>query len=175
MISMRIKHLVSIFLLPVTMLIILPALIINSYAFNLLWRLSFPLNIAPIILGLFSFVLGLILLFSTIFLFISKGRGTIGPWFPTQELITSGIYSYVRNPMITGVFFVLVGENIFFGSFPLLVYSFGFFLVNLVYIPLIEEPKLEKKFGKQYLIYKEKTPRWIPFVGGRTSNKLISE
>ena len=31
-----------------------------------------------------------------------------------------------------------------------------------VYIPLVEEPGLLKRFGEEYLTYKRNVPRWIP-------------
>lgn len=37
-----------------------------------------------------------------------------------------------------------------------------FFILNNIYFLLLEEPILEKKFGKDYLEYKKKVPRWIP-------------
>ncbi|MEW5718671.1 MAG: hypothetical protein AB1817_08610 [Chloroflexota bacterium] len=31
-----------------------------------------------------------------------------------------------------------------------------------MYIPLVEERGLEKRFGEEYRIYKQNVPRWIP-------------
>jgi protein-S-isoprenylcysteine O-methyltransferase Ste14 len=55
-----------------------------------------------------------------------------------------------------------LAEAIFFGSWWLLAW-FGFaLLVNLIYIPLVEEPGLAERFGEDYLLYKRNVPRWIP-------------
>jgi Kef-type K+ transport system membrane component KefB len=87
---------------------------------------------------------------------------TLAPWNPTQKLVVQGVYRHVRNPMITGVSCILLGEAIFFGS-PWLLGWFGLFvLVNMLYIPLGEEPGLAKRFGEDYLVYKQNVPRWIP-------------
>jgi protein-S-isoprenylcysteine O-methyltransferase Ste14 len=64
--------------------------------------------------------------------------------------------------MIAGVFFVLLGETSFFGSMWLLGWCAIFFLINMIYIPLFEEPGLAKRFGDDYLLYKRNVPRWIP-------------
>ena len=64
--------------------------------------------------------------------------------------------------MMLGVFCILLGEAVFFGSLPLLGWLAVAVLVNLVYIPLSEEPGLVKRFGEDYLLYKENVPRWIP-------------
>ena len=98
----------------------------------------------------------------TISLFVTKGHGTIGPWDPTSKLVVSGVYGYVRNPMITGVFLVLTGESIILGSIPVTLWTLLFVLTNLIYIPLIEESELAERFGDEYLAYKENVPRWIP-------------
>jgi len=38
----------------------------------------------------------------------------------------------------------------------------GCVLVNAIYIPLVEEPGLERRFGDDYFLYKKNVPRWIP-------------
>ena len=68
--------------------------------------------------------------------------------------------------MIAGVFFVLVGEAVLAASLPLLVWFAVFVVVNAVYIPLAEEPGLVKRFGGDYLAYKQNVPRWIPRLRG---------
>jgi protein-S-isoprenylcysteine O-methyltransferase Ste14 len=35
-------------------------------------------------------------------------------------------------------------------------------ILNLIYIPLVEEPRLERRFGKDYRLYQQNVPRWIP-------------
>jgi protein-S-isoprenylcysteine O-methyltransferase Ste14 len=69
---------------------------------------------------------------------------------------------HVRNPMLTGVFCILLGEAVFFGSLPLLGWFATVVLVNVIYIPLVEEPGLAQRFGDDYLRYKDSVPRWIP-------------
>jgi len=64
--------------------------------------------------------------------------------------------------MITGVFFILLGETFFFHSFSILSLAILFFIFNTVYFILIEEPNLYKRFGNDYLHYKKHVPRWIP-------------
>jgi protein-S-isoprenylcysteine O-methyltransferase Ste14 len=98
----------------------------------------------------------------TIRLFASVGNGTLAPWDPPKKLVVVGIYLHVRNPMITGVLFIALGEGLFFGSWSILI-LFGIFLVlNMIYIPLSEEKGLLKRFGEDYLLYARNVPRWIP-------------
>ena len=159
---MIIKHLVNIILLPVTVVVIFPFSITFLFGYDLFWGLDSILKLLPLVLGFFFIFLGLILLILSISLFISEGNGTIAPWNPTSNLITIKIYNYVRNPMILGVFLILIAESLLIGSFLLTIYTFLFILGNLFYIPMVEEQKLVKRFGKEYQMYLEKVPRWIP-------------
>src|SRR5206468_1133608 len=77
-------------------------------------------------------------------------------------LVVQGVYRHVRNPMISGVFFVLLGEAVLAVSLPLLGWFAVFVVVNAAYIPLAEEPGLVKRFGDDFLTYKQNVPRWIP-------------
>lgn len=160
---MAFRHLLSILLLPVMVLGVVPAAILYSTkSFDPGWSLSGPLQVVTLLLGIIFVVLGLVLLARTISLFISAGEGTISPWDPTQKLVVEGIYRYVRNPMISGVITVLVGETLALGSPSLVIYLIFAVTINLIYIPLVEEPGLEERFGEDYQLYKENVSRWIP-------------
>jgi protein-S-isoprenylcysteine O-methyltransferase Ste14 len=93
---------------------------------------------------------------------MKKGRGTLAPWNPTQKLVTDGVYRYVRNPMISGVLFILIGETIFFGSWLLFIWALIFGIGNTFYLRLSEEPGLVRRFGEEYLVYRRNVPMWIP-------------
>jgi protein-S-isoprenylcysteine O-methyltransferase Ste14 len=153
------KQLRAILLLPGMVTVVIPATIL--YFTGVAWPL-FPWNIVLPVIGSFFILVGLILAVWTIGLFILVGNGTLAPWNPPQKLVVRGVYRHVRNPMITGACCILLGEAIFFGSLSLLgLFAFGLVL-NLIYIPLSEEPGLAKRFGDDYLLYKRNVPRWIP-------------
>jgi protein-S-isoprenylcysteine O-methyltransferase Ste14 len=105
---------------------------------------------------------GLTLGARTVWLFATRGRGTLAPWNPPQRLVVRGVYRHVRNPMISGVVAILLGEALIFGSWPLFLWACLFFAINAIYIPLSEEPGLEKRFGDAYRRYKRHVPRWRP-------------
>ena len=98
----------------------------------------------------------------TITLFATSGNGTLAPWDATQKLVVRGVYRHVRNPMIGGVFCILLGESLALGSVTLFCWFAVFVLGNLVYIPLVEEPGLQGRFGQAYERYRKHVPRWIP-------------
>jgi protein-S-isoprenylcysteine O-methyltransferase Ste14 len=100
----------------------------------------------------------------TVSLFARVGEGTLAPWDPTSKLVVRGPYRRVRNPMISGVLFVLLGEAAILGAPALLIWAAAFLAVNAAYMPLFEEPGLRRRFGEDYDVYKANVPRWLPRV-----------
>ena len=113
-------------------------------------------------LALPCFAAGLSLMAQTIRNFDRLGEGTLAPWDPPRKLIVVGIYRHVRNPMISGVVLNLLGESLLFRSPALGLWCAFFFLGNVLYMPLVEEPGLEERFGDEYRRYKRAVPRWVP-------------
>jgi len=143
--------------------VVVPASIIRtSTTLNAGWDLPSPLGLLPTLLGSVLVGLGVLLVYKTVSLFATVGDGTLAPWDPPRRLVVRGPYRYVRNPMISGVLSILLGEAILFGSVPLLVWFVIFFALNALTMPLIEEPLLESRFGSEYVTYKRNVHRWIP-------------
>ena len=112
-------------------------------------------------LGIGFIILGMIAAALSSIGFIIHGKGSPIPFTPTKELIVTGIYKYVRNPLYLAGSSVLIGEVLLFQSFGLLVYfiiMFGIFYIHA----LIEEKHLENEFGETYNHYRKSVPRWIP-------------
>lgn len=42
------------------------------------------------------------------------------------------------------------------------MWAIGFLALNLFYIPVVEEPQLERRFGESYREYCRHVPRFIP-------------
>jgi len=94
-----------------------------------------------------------------------KNNGTPVPLNPPPKLITNGPYAYSRNPMMTGLFMIMTGTGIFFGSMTLtFVMTPMFVLISILEFKSIEEPELEKRFGDTYVAYRKKTPIIIPKI-----------
>ena len=111
-------------------------------------------------LPLFSFALILIGWSVQNFL---KVKGTPVPFNPPPQIVTSGPYAYTRNPMLTGVFALLFGFGIFFGSVTLIfVFTPLFILLNFWELKAIEEPELVKRLGQEYIEYRKMTPMFFP-------------
>jgi protein-S-isoprenylcysteine O-methyltransferase Ste14 len=112
--------------------------------------------------GLCVLAIGLALFVASLLRFATEGRGTLAPWDPPRRLVARGPYRYVRNPMISGVLLVLLGEALVLRSRPHLMWACTFFAINAVYIPLLEEPDLELRFGESYREYRRHVPRLVP-------------
>lgn len=143
-------------------LVIPAAIVFTTEEVSVGWDLPTPLSLLPPFAGCALIGVGLLLMYRTISLFAAVGKGTLAPWDPTQRLVVRGPYRHVRNPMISGVLFILLGEAALLGSLPLLFWFLAFFALNAIFIPLIEERDLERRFGEDYREYKRGVPRWIP-------------
>lgn len=105
---------------------------------------------------------GLIPLLESARRFVTVGRGTLVPAVPTEHLVVSGLYAYVRNPMYVGVFAVIAAEAVLFRSGGLLV-ELAFAWIGMeLFVRFYEEPKLARTFGEEYERYRRNVRRWIP-------------
>jgi protein-S-isoprenylcysteine O-methyltransferase Ste14 len=155
------RHSLAIAVLPFTMAVLIPAWIARGEDLTLAPATSVT-GLAVQVCGLALLVLGLTLFVASLRRFATEGHGTLAPWDPPRELVVRGPYRYVRNPMISGVLLVLLGEALVLRSRPHLVWAAIFFAINATYIPLLEEPDLEGRFGERYREYCRHVPRLIP-------------
>jgi protein-S-isoprenylcysteine O-methyltransferase Ste14 len=157
------RHLRAIALLPGTAAVVVPAVaLLAGEGPNIGWGLGGLLAALVVLIGVALIAAGLAIWVWTVRLVIRIGKGTLAPWDPTRQLVVEGPYRRVRNPMITAVLAVLVGEAALFGSSALLVWCAVFLGINWIYFVASEEPGLERRFGDDYRIYRRNVPRWIP-------------
>jgi protein-S-isoprenylcysteine O-methyltransferase Ste14 len=93
------------------------------------------------------------------------GRETSAiPGAEATNLQTDGWYGRLRHPLLLGVVLILLGEPLWFGSFPLLAYALLYWIWLHAFVALKEEPSLHARFGKAYADYCARVPRWLPRV-----------
>ncbi len=158
---MIVRQLVSIAILPFTVTVLVPVWIARANRMAFVaprGAVAYALSAA----GLAVLGIGLALFGSSLFLFWTRGRGTLAPWDPPRVFVAEGPYRYARNPMISGVVLVLLAESMVLRSWPHARWAGAFLLINLVYIPLVEEPMLSARFGGSYAAYRRNVPRLIP-------------
>lgn len=157
------RHLLAILLLPTLVAGVLPSWLLRAFAeIDSRWLEGSWLAWPGRTLGIASIAVGLGLLGWCISLFARVGQGTLAPWDPTRRLVAVGPYQYVRNPMISGVALLLLGQALLWGSWVLGLWCGVFILLNHTYFVLSEEPGLEQRFGAAYREYKASVPRWLP-------------
>ena len=158
------QHLRAVLLLPVMVTIVIPAALLIVFGWDPMgvWGIHPAIQPTLSVLGAVFSLAGLGLDVTTITQFATVGRGTLAPWSPTEKLVVEGVYRHVRNPMISGVMGILLGEAMLSASVAVLVWFCLFVLANVIYIPLSEEPGLVRRFGNEYLAYRRNVPRWIP-------------
>ncbi len=94
--------------------------------------------------------------------FTFRGRGTPLPTDPPRELVITGPYRYVRNPIYVGAGLIFLGHFLWFGYWALLIYAVLAFIGVHFFVVLYEEPALKRRFGTSYKDYLKNVPRWLP-------------
>lgn len=114
-------------------------------------------------IGLFIYFLAAVVVIMARVNLGKQGTGTLVVR-ENHELITTGLYKYLRHPMYSGTLlgvigFALVSQSIFISLISFILY-FWIFHKRRVY----EEQLLEKTFGEKYREYKASSHRLIPFL-----------
>lgn len=158
---MLLRHVLAVAVFPFVMALVIPVWLARRDHLTLAPAETVPLLLVQLA-GVLVLVTGIVLFASSLRRFASEGQGTLAPWDPPRQLVVRGPYRYVRNPMISGVILVLIGEALVLLSMSHVWWALIFFGINAVYIPLLEEPQLESRFGNSYTEYRRHVPRLIP-------------
>jgi len=155
----RIKPILRGYVIVFSILVVFPYFLIftNNY-----FSLPICRNYIFQIIGFLSVLIGATVILYCLNLFVRIGKGAPVPTEQPRHLVSEGLYKLTRSPMYLAVFLILFGEFLLFGHFSLLLYfliSIPLFHFNVVYR---EEPKLKRKFGKEYINYMKEAPRWFP-------------
>jgi protein-S-isoprenylcysteine O-methyltransferase Ste14 len=134
---------------------------------------SFPYLSWLQMIGMVIFSIGLVLLISA--RLVIKERHAM-PWEPSKKaegFTQTGVYSKIRHPIYSAVFFFLVGYSIWFQSW-LAVICF-FLSLALIKSAKAEEQWLLKRFGSDYALYMKETGRFFPKLASENSLYNISQ
>jgi protein-S-isoprenylcysteine O-methyltransferase Ste14 len=113
------------------------------------------------VIGLLPLLAGFGLLLWCVRDFYVAGKGTLAPWAPPTNLVTTGPYRYSRNPMYVAVTSMLFGWAVSFQSGPLALYALIVVLAFHLRVVFGEEPVLARTFGAQWEDYRSRVPRWL--------------
>jgi protein-S-isoprenylcysteine O-methyltransferase Ste14 len=112
--------------------------------------------------GAFLAVVGLTSLVESFARFVIRGHGTPAPVAPPAELVVTGQYRHVRNPMYVALVLSVWGQAAWLGSGPLFLYGAVLWLLFHLRVVLYEEATLAKQFGTSFEEYRAGVPRWVP-------------
>ena len=112
--------------------------------------------------GLAFIIAGVPGLLDSLARFALEGLGTPAPIAPPRNLVVTGLYRYVRNPIYVAVVAVIFGQAVLFGDWRLIWYGALLWLFFHVFVVMYEEPTLKQTFGTEYESFRTNVPRWIP-------------
>ena len=114
------------------------------------------------ILGVVLIVAGFAVVVHAYARFALEGVGTPSPIAPPRELVVTGAYRYVRNPMYVATAAVIVGEGLLLRQ-PILLAAAATYCAALALLGRrYEEPLLRRRFGPAYDAYAAAVPAWVP-------------
>jgi len=126
------------------------------------WRFGEDASVGVGVTGVVLILIGLVILIECFARFALKGRGTPAPIAAPKELVVSGLYAHVRNPMYVAVTLIIFGQSMLFASAALIAYGITVWFAFLLFVLYYEEPRLKHEFPEAYAAYAEHVPRWIP-------------
>jgi protein-S-isoprenylcysteine O-methyltransferase Ste14 len=103
--------------------------------------------------------------------FVIDGHGTPAPIAPTEQLVVSGLYRYVRNPMYLAVLAVITGQALLLGRPVLLGYAAAVAATVAAFVHWYEEPALTRRYGAVYQRYRQTVPAWLPRLRRRPGHR----
>ncbi len=80
-----------------------------------------------------------------------------------HELITTGLYQYVRHPIYTGMLMMILGTALSQGTLGAVI-GFLIILLGIFFKLRDEEALMTEHFAEAYASYKQRTKMLIPFV-----------
>ncbi len=152
-----VKTLIQVVCIWILALVIIPYVILDAFDALILPSLGIWLFVGTFLFGCFS-LLGL----TSAYFMVRDGAGTPLPLDQTNNLVVSGPYNYVRNPMAIAGIGQGLAIAIVFQSVPILIYSvLGALVWHLVVRPS-EERDMSQRFGEPYEVYRRQVSCWIP-------------
>jgi protein-S-isoprenylcysteine O-methyltransferase Ste14 len=90
-----------------------------------------------------------------------RSRTSIVPIRPATTLVIAGPYRFTRNPMYVGLAALTIALGLFIDSWWPTVLLLPVLLVVRWFVIAPEERYLERRFGADYLAYRQRVRRWL--------------
>ena len=112
-----------------------------------------------ILIGILCFVIGITLWLRAVII------DRLDAHIIKNELVTTGVYAYVRNPVYSAFMFVCTGVLLIYGNLVLLLLPIIYWGFMTVLMKSTEEKWLEDLYGQEYIQYLQRVNRCIPWKG----------
>ena len=112
-----------------------------------------------ILIGILCFIIGITLWLKAVII------DRLDAHIIKNELVTTGVYAYVRNPVYSAFMFVCTGVLLIYGNLVLLVLPIIYWGFMTVLMKSTEEKWLEDLYGQEYVQYRQRVNRCIPWKG----------
>ena len=138
-----------------------PLIVLGCIAVQVVLNMLVPLEVnSSLLLGLIVLILSLGII-TYAFRELNNNETTYIPDGEPEKLVSSGPFSFSRNPIYLGMAGVLL-------AIAFLLQSLSALLIPILFISIIqntwiphEEKKLEEIFGEEWITYSEKTKKWL--------------
>lgn len=115
-----------------------------------------------ILIGILCFIIGITLWLRAVI--IDK----LDTHIIKNELVTTGVYAYVRNPVYSAFMFVCTGVLLIYGNLVLLLLPIIYWGFMTILMKSTEEKWLEDLYGQEYIQYLQRVNRCIPWKGKKS-------
>ena len=112
---------------------------------------------------LFRILGALLIILGIIIWFIGAIKSDMDASISENKLKTDGIYSWVRNPMYSGWWFIIIGVSFMWHNYLLIPMIFVDWLIMTIVLKNTEEKWLLDLYGQEYAEYKKRVNRCIPW------------
>lgn len=110
-------------------------------------------------------IVGIILIINGIvFWLLAVIKSRIGKSVRSNDLITTGIYGYVRHPIYATFLYIFTGIIVVYGNILLFILPLIFWTLLTITMKKTEETWLIDLYGDDYINYSKKVNRFIPKV-----------
>ncbi len=141
-----------------------PLIYVSALAIGLLVNSIYPIGLLPRGLprttGL-PLVFGGLLIGVLGFREMRRAGTNVDPYHPTTAIVDAGPYQFTRNPLYVGMTLMYCGISALSNAFAPILLLPGVLAVMRRGVIEREERYLERKFGDEYLSYKERVRRWV--------------
>jgi protein-S-isoprenylcysteine O-methyltransferase Ste14 len=131
-----------------------------GFALELMWPIQGPPPAVSVTVAVAGCLVWL-LLDGTAMVSFRRADTSMIPFKPSTALVVTGPYRFTRNPMYVGMAALYLGLAVAVG----LIWALILLPVLLVAVDRLviarEEPYLERRFGEDYRLYKQRVRRWL--------------